>query len=127
MTDAVLDASAVLADLRDEPGAEVVRATLQGSVISSVNLAEVITKLIEYGASGAEAQALAEAGVYRVVDVDGHRAALAGALHEKTRRTGVSLGDRFCLALALETGAPAITADRRWATLDLGVEIVLIR
>lgn len=127
MTEAVLDASAVLADLRNEPGAEVVRSVLRNSVISTVNLAEVITKLIEYGATGAEAQALAEAGVYRVVEVDGGRAALAGVMHEKTRRTGVSLGDRFCLALAQETGAPAITADRRWKDLDLGVEIVLIR
>jgi PIN domain nuclease of toxin-antitoxin system len=48
-------------------------------------------------------------------------------MHEKTRRTGVSMGDRFCLALAQETGARALTADRRWKDLDLGVTITLIR
>jgi PIN domain nuclease of toxin-antitoxin system len=127
MTEVVLDASAVLADLRHEPGAEVVRTAIHGAMISAVNLAEVITKLIEYGMSGKDAQALAEEAAYRVVDATASQAALAGLMYEKTRRTGVSLGDRFCLALAQETGAPAITADRRWKELDLGLEIVLIR
>jgi PIN domain nuclease of toxin-antitoxin system len=127
VTEVVLDASAVLADMRDEPGAAVVRALTSRTAISAVNFAEVITKLIENGMPSAEAQALAETMDHEVVAATQTRAARAGVLHEKTRRKGVSLGDRFCLALALELDAPAITADRRWASLDLGVEITLIR
>jgi PIN domain nuclease of toxin-antitoxin system len=127
MTEAVMDASAVLADFWDEPGAEVVRAIPPGAVISAVNLAEVITKLIDRGLSGEQAQRAVNDMSYGIVEADEGRATLAGLLHEKTRRTGVSLGDRFCLALARETDAPAITSDRRWQDLDLGVEITLIR
>jgi PIN domain nuclease of toxin-antitoxin system len=125
--DVVLDASAVLADFQGEPGAEAVRAAMTSAAISAVNFAEVITKLIDHGMPGMQAQALAETAAYHVVEVDQTRAALAGLMHEKTRRTGVSMGDRFCLALAQETGARALTADRRWKDLDLGVTITLIR
>lgn len=127
MIEAVLDASAVLADLQDELGADAVRAVLANAAISAVNFAEVITKLIDHGMPGAQAKTLAETAAYRVIEADQARAALAGLMHEKTRRTGVSLGDRFCLALAQETGAPTLTADRRWKDLDLGVTITLIR
>jgi PIN domain nuclease of toxin-antitoxin system len=126
VTAAVLDASAVLADIRDEPGAQAVRARMADAVISAVNFAEVITKLIDHGQPEA-AEVFATTAAYRVVVVDQALAALAGMLHAETRGTGVSLGDRFCLALAREAGAPAITADRRWMTLDLGIEITLIR
>jgi ribonuclease VapC len=125
--EAVLDASAVLADLQNEPGGEVVRIAAPRAAVSAVNFAEVITKLIDKGMPGKDAQALAETAAYQVIAADQTRATLAGLMHEKTRRTGISLGDRFCLALAQESGLPAVTADRRWKTLDLGIEIDLIR
>jgi ribonuclease VapC len=127
MTEFVLDSSAVLADLRGEPGAEVVRAASPTSYLSAVNYAEIITKLIEAGTPPDEAGAIAEQLGYTVVVADQARAASAGKLHARTRRTGVSIGDRFCLALAEELSLPALTGDRRWRTLKLGVEVTLIR
>lgn len=127
MTEVVLDASAVLADLRDEPGAEVVRAVSRTSYLSAINFAEIITKLIDAGTPPDAAGEIAEELGYTIVVADQERAAACGKLHAKTRRTGVSLGDRFCLALAQELSLPAMTGDRRWKDLDLGVEVTLIR
>lgn len=127
MTEFVLDASAILADLHGEPGGEMVGASIQGSAVSAVNLAEVITKLIDKGMTAEEASLLGEQLNCDVFDADKQRAGAAGALHAKTRRIGVSLGDRFCLALAEELGVPALTADRRWKELDLGIQVQLIR
>jgi ribonuclease VapC len=127
MAEYVLDASAVLADLHGEPGGDVVRAAMRGSVMSAVNLAEVITKLIDHGLTAEQASSLSDQISSEVLDADRRRAGSAGALHAETRRTGVSLGDRFCLALARELSLPALTADRRWKDLGLGVEIQLIR
>jgi PIN domain nuclease of toxin-antitoxin system len=127
MTDTVLDASAMLADIWDEPGAEVVRATRSEAIVSAVNFAEFISKLIDRGMSGDEARQFVDQLAYRVVAADEAQALVAGLLREKTRRTGLSLGDRFCLALAREAAAPVLTSDRAWKDLDLGVEIVLIR
>ncbi|MEJ0064961.1 MAG: type II toxin-antitoxin system VapC family toxin [Caulobacteraceae bacterium] len=127
MTEFVLDSSAVLADLRDEPGAAVVRSASPTSYLSAVNYAEIITKLIEAGTPPDSAGEIAEQLGYTVVVADQERAASAGKLHAKTRRTGVSIGDRFCLALAQELSLPALTGDRRWKSLDLGVEVTLIR
>ena len=127
MTAFVLDSSAILAIFHREPGADVVRAALPAACISSVNYAEVITKLIDEGLPFGEAETLFERLYCFVVEADKDRAALAGAMHEATRRTGISLGDRFCLQLARELHAPVLTTDRRWTALDLGVEVTLIR
>jgi ribonuclease VapC len=127
MPDFVLDASAILADLHGEPGGDLVRASMRGSVMSAVNLAEVITKLIDHGMTAEQASSLSDQLSCEVLDADRRRAASSGALHAETRRTGVSLGDRFCLALAKELNLPALTADRRWKALGLGIEVQLIR
>ena len=127
MTDTVLDASAMLADILDEPGADVVRAALPDAVVSAVNFAEFITKLIDRGMSGEETRLYVDRLAYRVVAADEAQALIAGVLREKTRRAGLSLGDRFCLALAQATNTQVLTSDRAWKDLDLGVEIVLIR
>ena len=127
MTEFVLDASAILADLHGEPGGEMVRACIRGSVLSAVNLAEVITKLIDRGMTAEEAAFLSDQLNCEVLDADRRLASRVGALHAKTSRTGVSLGDRFCLALAEELGVPTLTANRRWKELDLGIQVQLIR
>lgn len=127
MTEYVLDSSAILADLHGEPGGDVARAAVRGSVVSAINYAEVITKLIEKGASPNEAQEIAGRLECAVVEIDQDRATRAGVLHASTRRTGVSLGDRFCLALGQELGLPVLTGDRRWKTLGLDIEVTLIR
>ncbi len=127
MTEFVLDASAILADLHGEPGGEMVRGSVQDSVLSAVNLAEVITKLIDRGLSAEQASALSDQLSCEVLDADRRRASAVGVLHAKTRGSGVSLGDRFCLALAEELNLPALTGDRRWKELALGIEVQLIR
>jgi PIN domain nuclease of toxin-antitoxin system len=100
---------------------------LPSAAISAVNLAEVITKLLDEGFSAAEAEDAMLQLRCQVLEADKHRSAMAGLLHEKTRRTGVSLGDRYCLQLAMELGVPALTTDRRWASLGLDVQIELLR
>jgi PIN domain nuclease of toxin-antitoxin system len=127
MADVVLDSSAVLALLHKEPGAALVDEAQFGSRISSVNYAEVIIKLIVDGLTLREAERALDRFGFEVVPADAYAGARAGALEERVRRTGVSLGDKFCLALAEELGWPVLTTDRRWTTLDLGVEIRLIR
>jgi ribonuclease VapC len=125
--ESVLDSSAILAELHDEPGADAVRAALPTSCISVVNYAEVITKLIDEGLPFNQAEDFFERLFCEVIDADKYRGALVGAMHEATKRTGVSLGDRFCLQLGRELSVPVLTTDRRWKTLDLGVEVTLIR
>ena len=127
MADAVLDASAVLAVLRREPGADTVAAIMPSAVISAVNLAEIISKLVERGASPETACELVDQLPFSVAPFDATLARRAGALRSATRSKGLSLGDRCCLALAEQQGAPALTTDRRWAELNIGISIQLIR
>ncbi|MFI4935852.1 MAG: PIN domain-containing protein [Caulobacterales bacterium] len=127
MTSYVLDSSAILARLFGELGGDVVEAGIAESFLSAANFAEIITKLIDRGVSADDARDAAFQLRCEIVPVDEERAAAAGVLHALTRRKGVSLGDRFCLALAEELGLPALTADRRWRDLDIGVEVTLIR
>jgi len=127
MGDCVLDASAVLARLREERGGEVVETRASDAIISAVNYAEVISKLIDLGVSAEAAAAAVGELELAILPFDEIDAARTGALRAATRRLGLSLGDRACLALAERLGLPVLTADRAWAELDLGVEVVLIR
>ena len=127
MVDAVLDASAILALLRAEPGGERVKAVLPRSAISAVNVSEVVAKLSDRGMpESAIRDALGGLGL-DVVPFDRSQAYEAGLLRFATRRAGLSLGDRSCLALAIRLGVPAVTADRTWKTLAKGVKVELIR
>lgn len=122
----VLDASALLCLLFGEPGADRVEAILPGARIGAANLAEVIAKLADRGADvDAVARDLSELDL-EIVPLDRMQAELAGRLKVDTRRAGLSLGDRCCLALAATTGATALTADRAWDGLlnDVAVEFV---
>lgn len=123
----ILDASVVLAGLRDEPGAEAFWARALGSRICSVNLAEVISKLIDMGSDPDVAYEDVEALRLDVVPLDADTALLAGRLRVDTRHRGLSLGDRACLALAIRENRTALTADRNWADLDLPCKVELIR
>ena len=123
----LLDASALLALLNAEPGADVVREAVSDAAISAVNLSEVVAKLAEGGMPG---EAIAEAldGLeLNVLPFEADQAFAAGMLRPLTRSRGLSLGDRACLALGLRLGYGVLTADRRWATLDLAVEVRLVR
>jgi len=127
MADWILDSSAVLAFLRGEPGGEVAEAALPSALISAVNLAEVVGRLVDNGSGEDDAARLAMRGGFRVVDFDRALGLRAGALRLVTRHQGLSLGDRACLALAEREQLPVLTADRAWASLDIGVDIRLIR
>ncbi|MGE0134400.1 MAG: type II toxin-antitoxin system VapC family toxin [Dehalococcoidia bacterium] len=126
MNDLVLDASALLAYFKNEPGAEAVQRTLGAdTVIGAVNLAEVVSKLVEAGWSEDAIRDTFGATQAQPVAFLAEDAYVGGLLRERTRRRGLSLGDRACLALRL--GAPALTADRSWADLDVGVEVIVVR
>jgi PIN domain nuclease of toxin-antitoxin system len=126
MTEVVLDASALLSLILDEPGAADVAAQLAGSRLSTVNLAEVAQRLADRW-SDAQVGALLGGFPFQVIDFDRATAMRAGVLRRATKAHGLSLGDRACLALAERLDAPVLTADRAWADLDLGIEVVLIR
>lgn len=129
MTRFVLDASAVLALLLDEPGADEVKSRLDGSVMSAVNLAEIVGHYARLGAQRPDIEAMLRPLPIRSVPVDDHLSYEAGMLRPLTLPGGLSLGDRCCLALARRESAPALTAERRWPSIAAaaGVTVVLIR
>lgn len=127
MNSVVLDASAVLALVQDEPGSEVVKAALAGAIISTVNSSEVLQKLIDRGLSYKVAAIQLDALNLVIRDFTQHHAVSAAVLRSSTKAAGLSFSDRACLAVALNEGLPVLTADRAWSKVDLGVEIRLIR
>jgi ribonuclease VapC len=123
----VADASAILAALKNEPFANFDPRRLVGTTISAINVCEVLSKLHDDGLNDTQAWAAVSTMDLSVVAFDTSQAHSAARLRSITRHAGLSLGDRACLALGLQLGRPVITADRAWASLDLGVEVVLIR
>ncbi len=123
----VLDASAVLAAFFDEPGADTVAEQMSGALMSAVNYAEVVAKLVDRGIPNSQIlEVMAQVDV-EVVPADRDQATIAGLLRAETRSAGLSLGDRSCLALAITRRGVALTMDRAWASLQLDVEILVAR
>ncbi len=123
----MLDASALLALLQGEPGADLVASIVGESVLTSLNLAEVLGKLLEFGQPrDAALRAIGQTAV-QIVAFDGGMGIAAGEMIPAARRAGLSLGDVACLALARRLGLPAYTGDRSWTRHDFGVEIRLVR
>ena len=123
----VLDASAVLALYYDEPGADQVTATLPGGLMSTVNYTEVIGKCLDRGETMTGVLSKLAAMGLQIVVHDLQLSQRAGRLRPLTRRFGLSLADRACLALAERERMPILTADRSWKSLALGIDIRLIR
>jgi PIN domain nuclease of toxin-antitoxin system len=123
----VLDSSALLALILAENGAAVVEDHLNGAIISTVNLAEVATKLCDRGATVEAVREEVEAAGVEVVEFDESQAYEAGRMRPVTREYGLSLGDRACLALALARQAPVLTTDQEWVVAKLPIDIRLIR
>jgi ribonuclease VapC len=121
----VLDASAILALLQEEPGADEVESLLDSALMSSVNLAEVIQKGKQRGVNTEGLEYDLEALGIGFHDFDAAAARPTAELW--SRGGGLSLGDRACLALAIAQGTPAVTADTRWAGLDVPVQIRVVR
>lgn len=124
----VLDASAILALIFSEPGAEILSdEILDAAVAGTVNLAEAQTKLVKMGYAADDAWVDVLSSVSTWQPFTGEQAKIAGSLVALTQPHGLSLGDRSCLALALALKAPVYTTDRAWQGLDVGVEIRLMR
>lgn len=128
----VLDASAVIALLRAEPGADAVEEMLEVAstpdlvvaYLSAVNLTEVLQNLGEVELPdliGGPQPAVS------TVPYDSEHARAAAAMLPVTRRVGLGLADRACLALAHAMSLPAVTTDRLWSEVDVGVEVIQLR
>ena len=131
MSKQVLDASALLAYLFDENGADLVEKELfKGVLISTVNLSEVFSKLEERGVTiNTASEQFQNSGLYyalEIVDFDMEQAKAAAGLRLLTKSIALSLGDRACLALACLKGVTAITADDSWKQLK-EVKVKMIR
>jgi ribonuclease VapC len=125
--DIVVDASAVIALLVGEPFTLFDPRHLPNASISAVNLSEVLARLQEIGMPESDVAGAVARLNLRVVAFDEPQAHAAARLRFLTRHVGLSLGDRACLALGNRLGCPVVTADRVWASLDVGIEIVVIR
>jgi PIN domain nuclease of toxin-antitoxin system len=127
----VLDTSALLAALQDEPGRQIVDAALLNEVcyLSTVNLAEFATKCLAGGMSHDDLNTVLDGFNISLIDFNLALALATGDLRSCTRHLGLSLGDRACLALARQMNANVLTADRPWMQLDpaLGFQIECIR
>lgn len=125
----VIDASVILAIMLGERGAAEAEAelVLEGSLISTVNLSEIYRKLVDGGLSIDVAVEQVERFRLKSVPFDDAQAAEAARLRPLTRHFGTSFADRACLALARLRDMTVYTADRKWALLELGLDIRLIR
>ena len=123
----VLDASALLAYLHEEPGGERVAQVLDGALVSAVNWTEVVQKSLQRGVMVEGMQQEFSAVGVRFEPFTPQQAEIAAHLSVQTRAEGLSLADRACLALAACKALPAMTADRAWSGLSIDVEIDVIR
>ncbi len=127
MTGVVLDASALLAFLLAEPGADVVARHLRNASLSAVNYCETLARVADRGRPLETAAADIARLRLAVVPFDPAQAVRAASLRPATRPLGLSFADRACLALGLTRAAPVLTADRAWAMLDVGVVVECVR
>ena len=124
----VLDSSAVVALYLKEPGAELVKPAMPMALLSTVNYAEILARFERDKKNSSQSIALPlRQSVREVVPFDFVQAITASLLIDRTKRFGLSLGDRCCLALAMERKCAVLTADRIWLQLGLPIEIRLIR
>ena len=123
----VLDASALLANILREPGADRVAPELSNALIGAANLTEVLTRVLREGGDPDAVIADIDALGLSIVPVTREHAIIAAELYPLTRNAGLSLGDRLCLALAIEQNLKVMTTDRTWFGLPHGADVILIR
>lgn len=127
MNSVVLDASAIMCVMRKEPGCEHVIGHLPTAIVSSVNLSEVFAKARDMEMTLEGVKWVVESMKLSTVPFDEELAFVAGSLREATRGSGLSLGDRACLALGWKRQLPVLTTEQAWRGLDVGVTIQHIR
>lgn len=123
----VLDASALLAFLQDEPGSDAVENVLAEACMSAVNWSEVIQKSVAAEVDVIGLRADLEALGLEVHDFTPAYAEAVGNLWAKTRRYGLSLGDRACMCLGIALKLPVMTTDKAWKKVNLPVRVQVIR
>jgi ribonuclease VapC len=123
----VLDASALIALVNEEPGADKVGPLMPHSVISAVNYCETIQRLTRSGIPQEEVKLVLTQLVAPPIPFDETLAYVAASIHGRSRAHGLSFGDCACLALARSLELPAVTAEKEWEKVDVGVKIVRIR
>ena len=126
MIENVLDASAILTVRQNEKGQENVTPILETSIVSRINVTEVLTKLVEKGLSLEEAVEVFDSLDLQIVEFDKEQSLKTAELRPLTKHLGLSLGDRCCLSLAIIKNLPAVTADKNWASLNF-CQIKVIR
>lgn len=127
MSEVVLDASAILALLNKEPGSDEVLKCLGKAAMSTVNLSEVIAKLADAGIPEEDIRQIISHLNLEVIDFNEEQALKAGILRPITKSIGLSFGDRACLALGIILNQPVLTTDRLWVSINVGVEVRLLR
>lgn len=123
----VIDASALLVYLNGEKGSSFVEELIDSSMISAVNLSEVIGKLKDKKVPEKDVDLILKLLPCEVVDFSKEQALIAGMIKSKTTSLGLSLGDRACLALAIQKKVSVLTADKAWKKVNLGIKVVLVR
>ncbi|MBE9055341.1 PIN domain-containing protein [Sphaerospermopsis sp. LEGE 08334] len=127
MSEVVLDASAILALLNQEPGSEEVLKFIGKAAISTMNLSEVIAKLADAGIPDNDIILIINNLNLEVIDFNEEQALKAGTLRPITKSIGLSFGDRACLALGIFLNQPVLTTDRLWSNLSVGIEVRILR
>ena len=127
MSEVVVDASAILALLNQETGSEEVLKFIGKAAISTVNLSEVIAKLADAGIPEEDIRQILSNLNLEVIDFNEKQALKAGMLRPNTKSIGLSFGDRACLALAIFLNQPVLTTDRLWGSINVGVEVRVVR
>lgn len=124
----LLDASALLAVLQGERGAEMVTMAMDDGSMSAANLSEVAAKLVQHGVPYEEAVSILKSFDLKIIPVDENVALVAGSLYAMTKSAGLSLGDRLCLATAILEKLEVLTADNAWAAIKVdGLNVRYIR
>lgn len=127
MSNAVFDSSAVLAIICGEPDTDSIIDACSSALLSATNLAEVYSKSADVGITIEEMQWAIRSLQLTIVSCDEEHAELTGVFREPTRRFGLSLGDRACLALGKLRGLPVVTADQNWREVNVGVDVLVFR
>ena len=127
MSEVVVDASAILALLNQETGSEEVLRFIGKAAISTVNLSEVIAKLADAGIPEEDIRQILSNLNLEVIDFNKEQALKAGMLRPNTKSIGLSFGDRACLALGIILNQPVLTTDRLWGSINVGVEVRVVR